>query len=71
MCGVPPNGVKTDPIPANISKYYLDRYTYSCQEGYATDDDLCVVCDSDGIWYPNAPNCTGNNPVQSNFSILW
>ena len=38
---------------------YLDTYTYSCIEGYATDDDVCTVCLADGTLSTPPPNCTG------------
>ena len=60
-CGTPPDGMNTKPAPESQSWNVLDRYTYSCQDGYVANNDLCVVCDLNGEWHPSPPNCIGTN----------
>lgn len=39
--------------------FNLDSYTYSCNEGYATDDEMCTVCQPDGtLSLETLPNCS-------------
>ena len=58
-CPVPENGAFTEDVPADLNLTYLDTYTYSCMEGYVTDDELVVVCQSDGELSTCSPNCSG------------
>ena len=53
------NGINTEPVPADLSANvkYLDFYTYSCKEGYATNDVTCTVCLPDGTLSEPAPTC--------------
>ena len=53
------NGTNTEPVPADkeSSMGYLESYTYSCMEGYKTNDTLCTVCLPDGSLSSPAPNC--------------
>lgn len=60
ICDAPPNGYNTVPVPGDLTLYYLDVYTYACEEGYMTEDELCTVCLPDGsLSIPYPPNCTG------------
>lgn len=60
-CGKPLDGTNTYPIPENLAMYYLDTYTYSCMEGYTTDDELYTVCQPDGtLSLADLPTCTGD-----------
>ena len=49
----------TNPVPVNTTMKYSTTYTYSCMEGYRTDDELCTVCEADGMLSSPPPNCTG------------
>ena len=53
------NGTNTEPVPADkaSSMGYLESYTYSCMEGYKTNDELCTVCQPDGELSSPAPDC--------------
>lgn len=61
-CDSPGNGTNTVPIPPNIADgmTYLESYTYSCMEGYSTNDPLCVVCQPDSTLSISPPVCTGD-----------
>ena len=48
VCGTPPDGNNTVMMPFGLVLAYLDTYTYTCLEGYSTDDELCTVCLPDG-----------------------
>ena len=54
------NGTNTEPVPADkaSSMGYLDSYTYSCLDGYRTDDELCTVCQPNGSLSSPAPMCS-------------
>ena len=55
-------GVNTVNLTANEidGLSYLESYTYSCMEGYATTDPLTTLCQPDGsLSVTNPPNCTG------------
>ena len=57
-CTETPPGVNTDPIPGDSKVLqYLESYTYSCKEGYTTNDTLCTVCLPDGTLSEPAPEC--------------
>ena len=58
-CPVPKNGAFTEDVPADLNLAYLETYTYSCLEGYVTDNELVVVCQPDGKLSAPAPNCSG------------
>ena len=58
-CSIPENGEFTEDVPADLNLAYLDTYTYSCIEGYTTDDELVVVCQSDCELSAPPPNCSG------------
>ena len=49
----------TSYVPENLTLNALESYTYSCIDGYATDDDLCTVCLPNGGLSIPPPNCTG------------
>ena len=38
-------------------------YTYECNEGYETADDVVTTCNADGTWTleKSLPSCTGGN----------
>ena len=39
---------------------YLESYTYSCKEGYATTDPLTTLCQPDGsLSLTRPPECSG------------
>ena len=54
------NGTNTEPVPADkaSSMGYLESYTYSCLDGYTTDDELCTVCQPNGTLSSPAPMCS-------------
>lgn len=53
------NGTNTIPVPDNlaVSVEYLMSYTYSCEEGYYTNDTVCVVCEPNGELSGPPPVC--------------
>jgi len=62
ICGVPPEGINTEPVPI-VPLSYLDIYQYQCLPDYATDDDTITVCAPDGaLSLSFAPVCTGGLP---------
>lgn len=59
-----PESDTTLPVPEEkkLGLRHLETYSYSCIEGYRTDDELCAVCQADGSFSLEvAPNCTGKN----------
>ena len=59
-CTQTPPGVNTEPIPVESKVLqYLESYTYSCKEGYTTNDPLCTVCQANGTLSIPAPACHG------------
>ena len=57
-CPEPLSGIYTNPVPVNTTMTYLSTYTYSCMDGYSTDDELCTVCQANGMLSSPPPNCT-------------
>lgn len=58
-CGKPLDGTNTYLVPDDLVLYSLDTYTYSCKEGYTTDDEMCTVCLPDGtLSLETLPNCS-------------
>ena len=60
----------TSYVPENLTLNALESYTYSCIDGYATDDNLCTVCLSNGALSSPPPNCTGKWKWL-NFSVMF
>ena len=58
-CPPVPSGMYTSYVPENLTLNALESYTYSCIDGYATDDDLCTVCLSNGSLSIPPPSCSG------------
>ena len=60
-------GVNTVSLTANEidGLSYLESYTYSCIEGYATTDPVTTLCQPDGsLSVTNPPNCTGRSIIK-------
>ena len=51
-------GQNTVDVPTTPLKF-LETYTYTCEPGYSTNDPLCVLCNADGEFSIDPPNCTG------------
>ena len=58
-CSAPLEGFNTEPVKENRSFIVGEPYTYSCKVGYASDDNLTVICQDDGTWSAYAPICEG------------
>ena len=59
---MPLEGINTLAIPDYLEGglSYLQTYTYSCLEGFTTNDDICVVClPNKTLSLLKPPNCTG------------
>ena len=52
-------GMYTSYVPENLTLNALESYTYSCIDGFTTDDDLCTVCLSNGSLSIPPPSCSG------------
>ena len=59
-CNPPEPGTATKPLPADVADgmSYLQTYTYSCLDGYRTDNELCTVCQPNGTLSSPAPMCS-------------
>ena len=55
------NGINTEPIPVDkqSSLRYLESYTYSCKDGYTTNDTLYTLCYPNGTLSAPPPTCSG------------
>ena len=58
-CPPVPPGMYTSYVPENLTLNALESYTYSCIDGFTTDDDLCTVCLSNGSLSIPPPSCSG------------
>ena len=62
ICPAPKPGINTVEIPDVVldGLFHLESYTYSCIDGFVTNDDLCTVCLQDGMLsLDKAPLCEG------------
>ena len=55
-CDAPSNGTNTNPVP-NERLTAQESYTYSCLDGYVTNDTLCTVCQLNGELSVPPPVC--------------
>ena len=55
------DGKNTEPVPDALRHCmpYLQSYTYSCTDGFYTEDEICVFCRPDGSLSAPPPNCEG------------
>ena len=59
-CEETPEGNNTEPVPGDSKVLeFMESYTYSCKEGYTTNDSLCTVCQANGTLSVPAPTCHG------------
>ena len=59
-CGNPPNGIKTESVPEDLTLNYLDVWNYTCLPGYETCDEMSTYCQLNGSFsLKQPPNCTG------------
>ena len=59
VCKLPPDGTNILPVDLGTSVSSGDEFTYTCKEGYVTNDDLTIRCNPDGLWSSSPPICTG------------
>ena len=63
VCGTPPDGTGTVPVPTSVSLEYEDSYVYSCQTGYEPASlgmNMVTECDENGDFTLTVlPVCVG------------
>ena len=60
-CDSPQEGYNTIAVNTTEVFAFHDIYTYTCLDGYETDEPLTVVCLTNGTWSSHPPECTGEN----------
>ena len=62
MCGTPPNGINTVPVPSSVNLVYQQTYEYMClpnAELSPPDVNVTTTCLADGSFSLDPlPNCT-------------
>jgi len=59
VCGSPPPGIGTEPVPPSTTLIYLDIYQYQCLPDYFTNDATITVCTPNGsLSLSDPPVCT-------------
>ena len=51
MCGSPPGGINTVPVPADVYMVFGDEFIYSCLSGYKPEIsgmNMATTCRADG-----------------------
>ena len=63
MCGTPPNGTNTVPVPSSVNLVYQQTYEYMClpnADFSPPDANVTTTCLADGSFSLDPPpNCTG------------
>ena len=62
VCGTPPEGTNTVPVPAEVNLKFGERYVYSCKTGFkpaSVNMDKVTNCTADGTFsLDTLPICT-------------
>ena len=74
MCGTPPNGTNTVPVPAVVNLTFAEEYVYSCLYGYkpaASGMVMVTTCKADGSFsLEDLPICTSKSREACNLVTI-